>query len=304
VSINRFTLKLISPAFIAGSDKNHPEMRASSVRGQLRYWLRAIIGAENTNLDHLHKEESKIFGSTSAGSMVSVRVYRDSPAKIDEYPMLPHRINEGRRGLSIQKALIHGQNWDLELVTRPGVSLPKEALDALVVWSLLGGIGRRSRRMFGGVQITPKKDDTIDWYRTPQSPDELMDIIRDQLKQSVIGSPTSNIPTFPTLNPAHSWVMIGRNGYDTYEDVVKDLFKNLLRIPQFIAKEETFGGISPRRSSPLIAQVRRIGKDKYYPVLTAIRSKPDAKIDWTHLKKFMEASKSYFDGEKVWGGWE
>ncbi|HRF96641.1 MAG TPA: hypothetical protein PLZ51_15645, partial [Aggregatilineales bacterium] len=106
-----------------------------------------------------------------------------------------------------------------------------------------------------------------------------------------------------TLNSTHSWVIVGKNGYDTYEDAVKELFKNLLRIPQFIAKEETFGGISPRRSSPLIAQVKRIGKDSYYPVLTAMRSKPDSKIDWIHLKKFMEAAQSYFNGVTVWGGW-
>lgn len=301
MSINRFKLKLISPAFIAGADKNHPEMRASSVRGQVRYWLRAIIGAQNPDLDNLREKESAIFGSTDRGSTVAVRVYRDRPTEFRKHAMLPHKARDGEK--SYQAALNAGQLWDLELVTRPGVPMPPEAIQALMVWSLLGGLGRRSRRMFGAVEIMPKADADVDWYPAPQSPDELVKTIKDLLKSVADGQayPSKDIPDFPTLNPAHAWVMVGKEAFGDYEEAVVALFK-LLRNDEFRLKEATFGGIIPRRSSPLIAQVRRIGKDNYYPILTAICSKPESKIDWKHLKRFMEQAKDVFNGETVFGG--
>lgn len=301
MSIHRFSLKLISPAFLAGADKSSPEMRASSIRGQLRYWLRAIIGAKTTDLTVLRDRESAVFGSTSVGSTVSVRAYRDKETKFKKYSMLPHKSNE--REQSPQQALNEGQIWDLEMVTRPGVPLPDDALNALMAWSLLGGIGRRSRRMFGAVEIKPRPDEQIDWYQTPESPDDFINNVRTLMTQIVNYPPHATIPNFPTLNQNHAWIVVGKTLYGDYEDMVKELFRGLLRIDAFRAKEDTFGGIRPRRSSPLIAQVRRVGKDGYFPVLTALKSQPDKTIDWTHLKKFMHAAESYFNGVTVWGGW-
>lgn len=305
MTVYNFRLRLVSPAFIAGSDKNRPEMRAASVRGQLRYWLRALAGAYQATPGDVWQRESRVFGSTEGGSAVAVRVYRDTPAKSGDYAMLPHRHNEGRRGLSIQKALNAGQLFDLQLVTRPGVDLPVDAFNALRLWSLLGGIGRRSRRMFGAVQITT--EDVPGWYPTPQSPAELFTLISDTLRD-VIGSPSpAGIPDFPTLHPSHAWVIVGTEPYDTQEDLVKSLFTDLLRTDEFRAHETTFGqAMGGRRASPLIAQVRRIridGEDRFYPVLTALRSRPDKRIRWDHLKRFMEAAEKHYSAQRVWGGW-
>lgn len=306
LAIQTYKLRLISPAFIAGTDKNYPEMRAASVRGQLRYWLRAMLGAHNPNPKNVWETESQIFGSTTSGSGISVRVFRDGPAKSRDYPMLPHRKNEGRRGLSIQRALDAGQVYDLQLASRPGVKVPSEAVDALSLWSLLGGIGRRSRRMFGAVQIMAG-DDNPNWYTQPQNPDELAALIRNLLTRVGSAPPQSNLPGFPTLNSAQSWVIVGKTPFSSSEDLVITLFRDLLRADAFRNKQDTFGqAMGGRRASPLIAQVRRIrfeGEDYYFPILTALRSRPDKNIDWSHLKRFMEAAESHFDAERVWGGW-
>ncbi len=273
-------------------------MRASSIRGQLRYWLRAILGAQNPDLAYIHTEEEKIFGSTKMGSAVSVRVYPRHSTHNRKYDMLPHKSNK-----SPQWALSPEQVWDLELATCPGVPMPQDALNALMVWSLLGGIGRRSRRMFGAVEIKPHSGESVDWYKTPESPDDFITNVNTLMTQ-IVNYPTHpTILNFPTLNLKHAWIVVGKTLYGDYEDVVKELFRGLLRIDAFRVKEDTFGGIRPRRSSPLIAQVRRVGKDGYFPVLTAMRSKPDNTIDWIHLKKFMHAAESYFNGVTVWGGW-
>ncbi len=303
MTVYKFKLRLISPAFIAGTDKNMPEMRAASIRGQLRYWLRAMIGASTSSLADVWQKESKVFGSTSNGSAVSVRVYRDSPEKYGSYAMLPHRANDNQR--SYQKALNPGQLYDLELVTPPGMKLPDDVLNALKLWSLLGGIGRRSRRMFGAVQITANEG----WYSPPQDSEALVTLIRDCLKQVASAPPSHIVPDFPTLNLAHSWVIVGRIAYDDYEAAVKELFTNILRRSPHLEREKAFGGIRPRRSSPLIAQIRRIQTDEgnlYYPILTALRSKPDdthSGMNWKHLQEFMEEAEVYFHADRVWGGW-
>ena len=57
-------IKTVSPLFLNGADKAQPELRAASVRGQLRYWFRAIEGAKTDSLQEVWRKEESIFGST------------------------------------------------------------------------------------------------------------------------------------------------------------------------------------------------------------------------------------------------
>jgi CRISPR-associated protein Cmr1 len=50
MTINEYALTVVSPMFLNGSDTRQPELRAASVRGQLRYWLRAYLGAQTDTL--------------------------------------------------------------------------------------------------------------------------------------------------------------------------------------------------------------------------------------------------------------
>ncbi len=291
-----YTLRVVSPMFSNGADPGALEVRATAVRGQLRYWLRAIIGAQNAELKHLWSKESEVFGTTEQGSKVAVRVY---PIAVDERyikksEMLPHK--DGERERSPSWAIQPNWQVSLELVARKG-ALPERALHALHLWSLLGGLGKRSRRMFGAFKLS---GDDAPCYN---SPEELIGAIKQTLNKAIAQvNPMPDIPEFPTLHPKHSWIIVGKRGYDDYEEAVISLFCNLLRSPRFRPYQDSFGGIHPRRSSPLIAQLRQID-DKYYPVLTALRAKPDSKINWNVVRGFMEAATRHFDAEKVWGGW-
>jgi CRISPR-associated protein Cmr1 len=294
-----YTLKVISPMFSNGADpkaRESLEVRAASVRGQLRYWLRAIIGAQNTEAKHLWDEESKVFGTTELGSKVAVRIY---PIAVDQQfvkksEMLPHKDSERERSPSW--AIQPDWKVSLELIARKG-ALPEGALHALHVWSLLGGLGKRSRRMFGAFKLSGSDAPRYN------SPEELANAIR-QVLQKAVGqvNTTPDIPKFPTLHPKHAWIIVGKRGYDDYEDAVVSLFRDLLRNSKFRPNQDSFGGVRPRRSSPLIAQLRQIG-EKYYPVLTALRAKPDSRINWNVVRDFMEAAKRHFNAEQVYGGW-
>jgi len=285
--------------FLNGADpRGQPELRSASVRGQLRYWLRAVLGAQSGNLATLWNQESHVFGSTAGGSLVTIRLAGKTIEPIS-VPMLPHKANPRER--SEAKAIPEGYSAALELVTRPGVPLPNQALTALQVWALLGGLGKRSRRMFGAVDVR-LREGAIEWLPPLNSADAYAQTIHDVLTHVVQPGALTADPAFPTLHPKNSWVLVGK---ETFADPIEAnvaLFRDLLRIDQFRAHEQTFGqATGGRRSSPLIAQVRRT-TDGYIPILTAMRSKPDRNIKWNILCDFMDAATNRFAAVTAWGG--
>lgn len=292
-SLQVYRLKVVTPLFLYGADQRQPEVRAASVRGQLRYWFRAIEGADTPQLDRLWDEESALFGSTAGGSTVSLRVYPVGELTTGRYAMLPHRTETKLQ--SPQDAIAPGQELRLEIVTRPGTDkVPPKVVKALVTWLLLGGLGKRSRRMFGALELTSLTGKLTDGS-------ELASEIERNLKTIVKYSDASPVPEFPILHPDYSRVIVGTSGFSNWQDLIKDLF-GLLRSEPYRREERTFGyAMRGRRASPLIAQVRRIG-DHYYPVLTAMRSKPDQDIKWPVLDQFMDDAESRWAGKTVWGG--
>ncbi len=316
----KFKLEAVSPVFLNGADpKGLPEFRASSVRGQLRYWLRAIIGADTSDLRQLHNRESEIFGSTKNGSVVSVRFFGQDfqPSNTE---MLPHRIGSDKnpsRALSIPA----GTSCDLSFVMRPGVEFPELLSKAFSTWLLLGGIGKRSRRMFGGFRIvnvdrspTLAIDSIADrawWTRQLKTPQSLLKLIPDHMgwlfPQSAILVNTP--PTFPTLHPQHSRIVVGMRPFDSAKAVNMAFFREILRndaLP-FRQNEQMFGYAKSqeRRASPLIAQVKRIG-NQFYPIWTVMRSplvRPDHQpTDWKLVDALLDEAERQFDGTTVWGG--
>lgn len=68
------TLEFVTPCFLAGADQGAPpQWRAASVRGQLRWWYRAVAGAAHGgDLGRVRQLEESVFGSTRRGSPVRV----------------------------------------------------------------------------------------------------------------------------------------------------------------------------------------------------------------------------------------
>ncbi len=68
-------LEFVTPAFLGGAEPASTcEWRAASVRGQLRWWLRAVAGgAFGGDLDEVRQVETDFFGSTGQASRVRVQ---------------------------------------------------------------------------------------------------------------------------------------------------------------------------------------------------------------------------------------
>lgn len=65
-------VEFVTPCFLRGSEEPGAEWRAASIRGQLRWWLRAVAGADRP-LEEVRRIEDELFGDTGRGSMVRLR---------------------------------------------------------------------------------------------------------------------------------------------------------------------------------------------------------------------------------------
>ncbi len=192
----RLPLVTLTPLFLSGAEpRGEPELRASSIRGALRFWFRALLGgcfgADEQALQEIRRQEAQTFGAAggrdSAGaSKVVVRVLpvlrgradtgqAASSGLISTHPWNVPRKRPPRSYLffSMASTKVHeqqiparsfidvGSTFDLVLVQRSGIP-EQEAHEALfnavrAAWLLLhlGGIGARARRLGGALAHRP-----------------------------------------------------------------------------------------------------------------------------------------------------
>lgn len=139
-----FEVETITPMFLAGADQGKPELRATSIKGLLRFWWRAL--QSESDLELLRKRESQIFGSSDekiGGSKFSLRVSTTVPAT-EKFSPVPHSSTKTFKFIGIAP----GHKFDILLTSKNDTD---EFGNILEITLLLGGLGRRSRRGFGSV---------------------------------------------------------------------------------------------------------------------------------------------------------
>ncbi len=166
-----FHLELITPCFCGGAEpEKQAEIRAPSIRGQLRWWFRTLGGFKSLAPTAVRDQEAMIFGSTAgddglAGKLV-VRVSapqtKNVAANADDldagmntplgyalFPLRPVGGNDGKRGM-----LAGGTKFSISIVWR-GRPEDWDSIRALIgVWGHLGALGFRSRRTVGALALT------------------------------------------------------------------------------------------------------------------------------------------------------
>src|SRR5690606_30327286 len=80
-----YTLEFIMPCFCAGADQAKAEIRAPSIRGQLRWWFRALAGTRD--------EENQVFGGVHGGTTASAVIIRARILKRGE-PWSPPKVDQ------------------------------------------------------------------------------------------------------------------------------------------------------------------------------------------------------------------
>ncbi|NLX24629.1 MAG: type III-B CRISPR module RAMP protein Cmr1 [Lentisphaerae bacterium] len=152
------TMEIITPCFCAGANQAKAEIRAPSIRGELRWWFRALGG---TREQEARKQEARVFGSIKSekahtenqASALVVRV-SDVLAGKSESRDLPNNhkfFTMSRKGP--ETMIPAGRQFRLQIIDRKGIEpeLLKLTIDSCC---RLGAIGLRARRGCGALQST------------------------------------------------------------------------------------------------------------------------------------------------------
>src|SRR5437773_6635697 len=166
----QFTLEVITPCFSGGAEpEKMAEIRAASVRGQLRWWFRALGGFQSLAPASVSAQEACLFGSVAgSGSasklIVRVRAPLGGPVvsrTIKGASELNASVGSDRGYLLFPlrnraKALFEAQSstaFELHLVWKGPHHLWDDILALVSVFGSLGSLGFRSRRAMGALAL-------------------------------------------------------------------------------------------------------------------------------------------------------
>ena len=139
-----FEAEIITPMFLGGSDTKKAEFRVPSIKGALRFWWRAANA--HLSMDKLKERESEIFGDAGSQfgkSKVQIKLIQtiEYNGKIKANPV-PHK-----KATFSFPCLMPGEIFVVKIIGN------KTVFDLFRLFSVLSGLGKRSRRGFGSFLI-------------------------------------------------------------------------------------------------------------------------------------------------------
>lgn len=214
---------LLTPLFGGGIDPQKPDpittVRATSIRGQLRFWWRATRGGNYSTLDELRQHEQAIWGGPArfendkpivGRSRVTVELLK-WPEKTEKTPPT-FQADTRNPGLTLGEPKSnysyvafplnqeHGSatapfDFTVQLRFPASIELNKQQIDmeqevaaALWAWETFGGIGGRTRRGFGALECTKLKQNGVELTPDrPTSPDTLTAWLSERFQRYAAG---------------------------------------------------------------------------------------------------------------------
>ena len=192
--------ELITPLFGGGVEPQKADpvtvVRATEIRGQLRFWWRATRGGQFNSIEDLKRAEDAVWGSTQVSSEIQLEItiensgfpleVRDSrgnaisaghptsPYSYGAFPLFVHPENTLQKGVSFKlriSYLLSNQD-DVEA--------------ALWAWETFGGLGGRTRRGFGALRL--KNANAVNPSAPPSDRAKANEWLRNMLKKYVVGN--------------------------------------------------------------------------------------------------------------------
>jgi CRISPR-associated protein Cmr1 len=288
------TLETVTPLFLGGSDpRGQPELRAASFRGAMRFWLRALLGGVlGDRPDKIFQCESQVFGSTDHASPVVVRLEPHNLGS-DGFNPLPHKQVTFRFN-----GFKPGQRFDICLLSRDEDAL-QQAQKALLLLCYLGGLGRRSRRGFGSLQITDGE-----LALTAKTVKELSKALKQRLDAILPSSfaELSDVPRFPILHPDWAQIKVYTQEFDSDSELEgwRKAIKFVMKKAQE-HKNPALGNATPRQASPVHVHVTKLSTGKYALVLTTMLSQLNPKLSERADRKKLAEFLNSFGDEVIFG---
>lgn len=166
--------EVLTPLFLSGADQAKPELRISSIRGALRFWWRALAWSRcDGDLSKIREEESELFGSADAKygqgmlmRFVNYDLTNWQPQRNGTYSPFPKEpdYNVGLKYLAYgvmnhKNFLSHGvflppSTFKIECRLNHKKAEHRASLQqALLALGTFGGLGAKSRKGFGSLEI-------------------------------------------------------------------------------------------------------------------------------------------------------
>ena len=177
-----YRVKVITPIYGGGVNAGEPDedmpIRASAIRGQLRYWWRFLaMNRKEDKLqgEELFKEERRIWGGMGDEKELKELNEKDFSSKVfvkvmniqnfdkrkniyqydkqaPQYALFPARENKGEN-IEAKKLIKSGIKFTMEISCLKSIDFETDIKPALRWWASFGGIGARTRRGLGSVEI-------------------------------------------------------------------------------------------------------------------------------------------------------
>lgn len=221
--------KLVTPCFV-GSGSDNAELRVPSIKGVLRFWWRALYWVQFASKDgnksallHMRRREHELFGSSSKGqSNFLMRIETNKPPKLCEkdtilpvgagarylgYGVMEASENRGKGANLLRPCLREPFEFMLRISARKQAGFD-EFLRALKLLGMIGGLGARSRKGYGSLNLIDLKCDGITCWRKPNTMEEY----RKNLN-SLLGVTKANIqePEFSAFSANARIDLIGQH---------------------------------------------------------------------------------------------
>lgn len=185
------TFKFLTPALLAGADQKSAEIRASSIRGALRWWMNAL-GYDKDCINDLFgtaagetgRRSRVIVRDTTTNTQVKLQSAKEIIGNSYDYFLWPLGKPENARGV-IQA----GTTASFSVFLRSGESEDLEK--GLKAFLLLGSLGSRSRRCYGSIWPVSVTIDGHAWKfpeTIPGMREVLLEILgKKKLKIDIVG---------------------------------------------------------------------------------------------------------------------
>ncbi len=255
------TCDLITPLFMSGADpRGAPELRPPGIRGALRYWLRALTGAAGE--DAMKRYEGVLFGTAGdekegGAGAIGLRTLVLSAANTQGFSELAKKgvSEEKKKASKDTKTSGAGYLWFAARGTtkepeRQAIVPPfqfrltlncsrskhpeqdlKQALAVVWLLSRLGGIGARSRRCAGALQVSELSASIMpDALKLPvqaKTPEKLRNEIQGGIAEArtIFGiAQASSLPTtFDILHKDTCRIFVLDHTFEEYSKAIESI---------------------------------------------------------------------------------
>jgi len=234
-------------------------LRVPSIKGALRFWWRAINAY--LPLDKLKEQEAETFGDAGDNygkSKVQMKITKSLiyNGRSKENPV-PHK-----NATFAFPCFNAGEKFSLKIYGT------KKIFDLFILMSILGGIGKRSRRGFGSFKIN--KIDGVD-FNLSISTQEILNLINGIAENNKFKIDNGNIIRKDTINANYAFVKsieIGTASLKSYKEALRTIGQsshdNNSNYTGYAIGKERF-------SSPVYVSVIIMGND-YWPIITTLNT--------------------------------